>query len=144
VVQRQDFNVNYTFANGTAAVKAYQLFAQRLRVEGVDEASKAEIEGSAYPRKLRRSSEYNMIIFVVMDKEISEELVKAATSSFLNTEVNRVKWMIIGIGLCTTLLMGFIILLLVRAFVVQPIRELSQKMSKQQDKAKMDQFVKKI
>ena len=79
-----------------------------------------------------------MLIFIIMDKAISEDLVKAATSIFLNTEVNKVKWMIIGVGLCTTLMMGLVILLLVQTFVVHPIRELSQKMSKQQDKAKMD------
>lgn len=112
-VHSEDLNVTYKLANGTTAVKAYKIFAQSLRVEDVDEATKAKIEGLEYPSKHRRSSEYNVIIFIIMDKDISEELVKAATSIFLNTEVNRVKWMIIGIGLCTTLLMGFIILLLV-------------------------------
>jgi hypothetical protein len=37
--------VSYTLANGTTALKAYKLFAQRLHVEGIDEASTAEIEG---------------------------------------------------------------------------------------------------
>ena len=85
-----------------------------------------------------------MIIFIIVDKVISEELVKAATSGFLNTEVSGQKWLVIGAGLGATLLGGFIVLLLVRALVVQPVRELSQKMSKQQDKAKMDRFVKKV
>lgn len=57
--------------------------------------------------------------------------MKVSTERFLHEKVNLYAWVIIALSLASTIVMGLLIFILINRLVLKPVRELTEKMTKQ-------------
>lgn len=76
------------------------------------------------PNQGKSTASYNTLVFIIMDVDISQNILKTATTSYLDRVVDDYKNQMIGLNLGFTLAMGILIYILIHYLVLWPIREL--------------------
>ena len=127
-------NVNLTYEeNGQQKYQLFKFFGKSMYVES-----------NSKPIKSRSADKYNLLVFIIMDVDISQDLLINSTAEYLDKVEQDIAYVIMMLCLILTLIMGVLIYILIHCWVLRPIIELSSKMTKHQDLSEMQKFVQKI
>ena len=124
-------NVNLTYEeNGQQKYHLFKFFGKSMYVES-----------NSKPIKSRGADKYNLLVFIIMDVDISQDLLINSTAEYLDKVEQDIAYVIMMLCLILTLIMGVLIYILIHCWVLRPIIELSSKMTKHQDLSEMQKFV---
>lgn len=102
---------DYSYAEG----HTYRFFAQPITLENLP----------ATPDEQRLGTDYNMIVFLIAEKELGESVYTDIMEHFIRQYIWEFKWYIIGLVFALTLYITICILFLIKQSLITPITKLT-------------------